>query len=337
MLVCIWSPLCLFCSSWRCLDPEDDEERTSGHRSAPIQVRCDALNDFLVDSFSFLIAYVDSDIARKRVGENNTQLFSWHWPGDDESILPIVTSIVNTTISSIVNAAIAGLPDPSREIRQLWGCLEEPDGGGGPYARNDTPIFDNNTAAGCVKAVIKLSNPTLFCVVYRGLQADGTDGAQTPMRGGRSYLPLDDILPPPAEDMIDDIGEELDDEGETRHQNPRSFPTTKTGSQKFERKLQQMIIRQQWYLEMIRNRALGLFADYEQCIVADEDVACLREHDHIVNPPASGTFANRMRTSSRAAANLSLWGWNALAGWLFKDLRCGWVFVWLFGGWTDGW
>jgi hypothetical protein len=150
---------------------------------------------------------------------------------------------------------------------------------------------------------MKLSNPTLFCVVYRGQQADGTDGAQTPMRGGRSYLPLDDILPPPAEDMIDDIGEESVDDGETRRPNPRSFPTTKTGFQKFERKLQKRIIRQQRYLEVIRNRALGLFADYEQSVVADEDVAWLREHDHIVNPPAAGSLANRKRTSSRPAAN----------------------------------
>ena len=266
-------------------------------------MRCDASNDFLVEPFSFTIAYVDPDIAGKRVGENNTQLFSWHWPGDDESILPIVTSIVDMSILSIVNAAIAGLPDPSRKIRELWGCLEEPNGDGGPYARNVTPIFDNNTAAGWVKAAMKLSNPTLFCVVYRGQQADGTDGAQTPMRGGRSYLPLDDILPPPAEDMINDIGEESDDEGETRRPNPRSFSTTKTGFQKFERKLQMRIIRKQRYLEVIRNRALGRFADYKQSVVADEDVAWLREHDHIVNPPAAGSLANRKRTRSRPAAN----------------------------------
>jgi len=125
-------------------------------------VRCNAKNYFLVKPFSFTIAYVDPDIAGKRVGENNTQLFSWHWPGDDESILPIVTSIVDTTILSIVNAAITGLPDPSRKIRELWGCLEEPNGDGCPYARNVTPIFDNNTGAGCVKAAMKLSNPTLF-------------------------------------------------------------------------------------------------------------------------------------------------------------------------------
>jgi len=92
---------------------------------------------------------------------------------------------------------------------------------------------------------MKLIIPMLFCIVYRGQQADGTDGAQTPMRGGRSYLPLDDILPPPAEDMIDNIGEESDDDGEMRRPNPRSFPTTKTGFQKFERKLQKRIIRQQ--------------------------------------------------------------------------------------------
>jgi hypothetical protein len=98
---------------------------------------------------------------------------------------------------------------------------------------------------------LKLNNPTLFCVIYRGQSADGTDGAKTPMRGGRSCLPLDNILPPPAEDMIDDIGEELDDDGVTLHPNPRSFPTTKTGFQKFERKLHKSIIRQQRYLEVI--------------------------------------------------------------------------------------
>jgi len=246
---------------------------------------------------------VDPDIAGKRVGETNTQLFSWHWPGDDGSILPIVPSIVDTTILSMVNAAIAGLPDPSLKIRELWGCREEPNGDGGPYACNVTPIFNNNAAAGWVRVAMILSNPTLFNVVYRGQQADGTAGGQTPMCGGRSHLPLDDILPPPAEDMIDDIGEESDDVGETLHPNPRSFPTTKTGIQKFERKLQKRIIRQQRYLEVIQNHALGLFADYEQSIVTDEDVAWLQEHDHIVNPPAAGSLANRKRTSSYPAAN----------------------------------
>jgi len=62
---------------------------------------------------------------------------------------------------------------------------------------------------------MKLSNPTFFCVVHRGQQADGTAGAQTPMRGGRSYLPLDDILLPPAKDTMCDIEEVSDDGGET--------------------------------------------------------------------------------------------------------------------------
>jgi hypothetical protein len=182
-------------------------EGTSGHRSSPRKVLCDTSKDFVVEPFGFTITYVDPDIPGKRVVENKTQLFSWHWPGDDESILPIVTSIVDTTILSIVNAAIAGLPDPSLKIRQLWGCLEEPNGDGGPYARNVTTIFDNNTAAEWVKAAIQLINPMLFCVVYRGQQADGTAGAQPSMRGCCSYLCPDAILPPPAEDMIDDIGE----------------------------------------------------------------------------------------------------------------------------------
>jgi len=243
-LLCISSPRCFFCSSWWCVDPEADEDQTSGHRSSPIKVRCKALTDFLVEPFSFTIAYVDPDIAGNRVGETNTQLFSWHWPGDYESILPIVTSIVDTNNLSILNAAIARLPDPSRKIRERWVCQEEPNQDGGPYTRYVTPIFDNNTAAGWVKAAMKSINPMLFCVIYRGQQADGTDGAQMPMRGGRSYLHLDNILPHPAEGMINNIGEESDNDGETQSPNPRSFPTKKTGFQKFEQKLQQRIIRQ---------------------------------------------------------------------------------------------
>jgi hypothetical protein len=237
------------------------------------------------------------------VGENNTQLFSWHWPGNDESILVIVTSILDTTILPIVHTAIAGLPDPSQKIRELWGCLEEPNGDGGRYARNVTPILEDNTAAGWIKAAMKLSNPVCFCVVYHGQQADGTAGAQKPMHGGRSYLPLDEILPPPGEDMIDDIGEESDDDAETRHPNPRIFMTMKPGFQKLGWKLHKRIIRPQRYLEVIRNRALGLFAHFKESVVPDEDVAWLCKYDCIVNPPTPGSLANRKCTSSRPAAN----------------------------------
>jgi hypothetical protein len=150
---------------------------------------------------------------------------------------------------------------------------------------------------------MKLSNPTLILVVYRRQHANGTDGAQTPMRGGRSYVPLDKILPPPAEDMINDIGEESDDYGEMWRPKPRSFPMMKTDFQKFEWKLQQRIIRQQRYLEVIRNRALGLFAECKKRVVADEDVASVPEYDHIVNSPSAGFLANWMCTSSHPAAN----------------------------------
>ena len=144
-------------------------------------MQCNALTDFLVEPFSFTIIMVDPHIPWQRVGENNTELFSWHWPADDESILLIVRSVVNTTNLSIVNAAIAGLPIPSWMIRELWGCREERNGDGGPYAHDVTPSFDTNTAARLVEAAMKLSHPTHFGVVDCAQQADGTAGAQTPM------------------------------------------------------------------------------------------------------------------------------------------------------------
>jgi len=229
MLVCISSPRCFFCSSWWCVHTQGDEEVTSGHRSLLTKLHCDSSTNFHIKPFSFTILYVDSDIAGQMAGENSTQQFSWHWPADDESILPIVTSIVDTTILSIVNAAIASLQDHRWKIPELWGCRGDPNRDGVPYACNVTRIFDNNTAAGWVNAVMKFCNPTLFCVVYCSQQADGTAGAQLSIHGSCSCLPLDDILPPPAEDMIEGIREHLYDNDEMRYPNPTCFPTTKTG------------------------------------------------------------------------------------------------------------
>jgi hypothetical protein len=80
---------------------------------SPIKVRCDASTDLLVEPYSFIFAYVDPDIAGKRAGEINTQQFTWHGAGDNESIVPIVRGIVDTTILLIVNAACVDLPDQS--------------------------------------------------------------------------------------------------------------------------------------------------------------------------------------------------------------------------------
>jgi len=66
-----------------------------------------------------------------------------------------------------------------------------------------------------------------------------------PMHARRRNLPLDDLHPPTAADMIDDTGEESNEYAETGHSNPRSYPTTVTGPQKFEWKLYKRIIRQQ--------------------------------------------------------------------------------------------
>jgi len=221
------------------------------------------LTHFAVELSSSTIGYVDPDIAGKRVCEDNTQLIWWHWPGDDESILPKVTSIIDTTILFIVNAAIGGLPDSSKNIRELWGTREEHNGEGDPHTRNASPICDSHSSAGCVKSAIKLNNPRLFWVVYCGQQADGTSGDQTPVPGGRSYHVVDDILPTSAEDMIDDMGDQSDHIAEIRCPNLWSFRKMKTGFEKSKSNLQRSIIGPQQYLEVIRNRDLGLFANCE--------------------------------------------------------------------------
>jgi len=71
------------------------------------------------------------------------------------------------------------------------------------------------------------------------------------MSGVHSYCLLDVIQPTAAEDVIDDIWEELDKDSETRCPNPSSFLITKSGFQKFQRKLQTRIFRLQPSLERI--------------------------------------------------------------------------------------
>jgi len=81
---------------------------------------------------------------------------------------------------------------------------------------------------------MKSDNPMLDRIVNRGQQADGIGDAQPPSHDGCSNRPLDDILPPAAEEMIGDLGEESDDVSEMQRPNPTCIPMTKTGFQKFE-------------------------------------------------------------------------------------------------------
>jgi hypothetical protein len=192
-------------------------------------VRCDASYCVLAEPFSLTIACVDPDIARKSGCENNSQLFACHWPWDDGAILPVVIFIIDRNIVSIVHAAISGLPEGCCNIRDLCGCLEKPNGNRVLYVCNITPIFDNNTAARWIMAAMKFSNPKHCRVSYHSQQADGTDGAQMPMHGCRTDLPVVVILPLPVQDMIDPIREYSEEDGDTRPPNSRSLPTTKTG------------------------------------------------------------------------------------------------------------
>jgi hypothetical protein len=74
---------------------------------------------------------VHSNVVRKRVGENNTQEFSRNWPADEKSIRLMVISMINTTILSIMNTAIASGPAQCWLFGVLWGCQKEANASGG--------------------------------------------------------------------------------------------------------------------------------------------------------------------------------------------------------------
>jgi len=86
------------------------------------------------------------------------------------------------------------------------------------------------------------------------------------MCGGHSYLPLDHILQPPTEDIINDVWDKPDDDDEMRHLIPKSCLTMKPGLQLFERKIQSRNIRLQSYVEFIRICAFRSFAGYKHSV-----------------------------------------------------------------------
>lgn len=66
---------------------------------------------------------------------------------------------------------------------------------------------------------IGFQNPTCFPVDYHGLHANGPSGAQMPIYDGHSYLALDGTLVLPAEDIINKMVEDLDDNAQRCHTN----------------------------------------------------------------------------------------------------------------------
>jgi len=82
---------------------------------------------------------------------------------------------------SIVNAALTSRPNTSWIIQECCTSREVPNGDGSLHARNVSPIFDNNRAAGWVTAANKLNNPMQIPVDHGGQHTDGISGAQTPM------------------------------------------------------------------------------------------------------------------------------------------------------------
>jgi len=113
-------------------------------------------------------------------------------------------------------------PDPDPKWRS--GTVgNTTNGEGGPHNHHFAPFFENNSAARWVKSGMRWNNPVLLCIIYRGQQANGISGAQTPIHASRSQHPLDDIHTPQADDIINQIGVESDDDAEMRQSNWKRF------------------------------------------------------------------------------------------------------------------
>lgn len=182
-----------------------------------------ASTNYVVETFNYAVAYVHPEVAGKSVGEYHAQLVIWYWPGHDESMLWIVTSVIHTTIFSFMTSVIADLPDPSWTVRQHWSCLEKPHWDVGHKDLDVNRTCDDNPAVEWVHAVMNLNNPTHVGKLCCSQQANGTSYMQTPLCGCHRYSQLDDILPLPAADMTNNDGEVSNDDADTWRPNTGSY------------------------------------------------------------------------------------------------------------------
>jgi len=222
-----------------------------------------------------------------------------------------------------MNAAIGGLPGPTWIVRDHWGCREEQIRASGLHACNVTQIFKNNTsirwerrwrnyATQSVDGSFIVLNmlvlqlvPRLLCMVAVDTFPWMTFANHQPRKwstiSGRNRM----IMVRRSTQIHD------------------AFQLQTQASKISQRKLEWKMMRQQRYLPVVRNCAPGLVTEFEQIVVTEAAETSQRWHDDIVNCPALGFLPNTTFTSSCEAVYSSLWEWNTLAEWFFKNLRCG--------------
>jgi hypothetical protein len=206
---------------------------------------------------------------------------------DDLSLFTLLTGVIKATILAIVKTVNEGMPDPSRTIRELCGVRCEQGNDEGPRVGDVAPIFNENTTLAWLRSTTNLEVRTIYCVLLRN---NGVPN--TPIPAGRSFLPLDEILPQ-EEEMIDDIGEASDDELASSRPRPRSLPSSLAKLVARDKLIQRRLIRQKRYLTIIQNRGHAIWSDdYLPPDPEEESVNWLHDHKYLVNPPSPGSEAH---------------------------------------------
>ena len=264
------------------MDDDDEEEEvtpmTSHKRARLSPSECPQ---------SMTVCVVDPDHALHPAPEPaNARPFHYYWPEHDQTIDETLTAATSTTFKSVMETAIAALPNPSRKVRALWGITVEPGFCQAPAMQQATWLKDTNGVVAWIDRTKNLATRYLFCVLKRAIP----DRDDTPGPSGRANLDQDALFPAPAE-MYQEIAEQSDDEAAAGCANPHNFPRTEKSFAVAIRKVKKRIIRQQRMLSLLETRARAYFSDGDERSWHQDpmEVTWLRDHDWIRNPPARGS------------------------------------------------
>ncbi|KAF8243681.1 hypothetical protein K440DRAFT_636878 [Wilcoxina mikolae CBS 423.85] len=170
---------------------------------------------------------------RRRKGKSPVEIT----PKRKRNVKSVLTSVIEARILPVETTVNEAMSDLSPRIQELWGVRCEPGDDEGPGVRDVASIFNDKTTLAWLRSMINLEVQTLYCFLRRNNEVPNT-----PINVGMSFLPLAEILLQEKE-MIDDIGEESNDELASSIPSARGLPSSLANLVARDKLIQRRLIR----------------------------------------------------------------------------------------------
>lgn len=189
-------------------------------------------------------------------------LFSWAWPGNDPTTLTAMAVLNSATMDGLMTTVRGVLPDPTLQVRELYGSTIAPTEEMYPKSSDVVRIHSDITANGWLANTKAIGGRRILFVIVRHPES----GDDTPIpEGSQGHLgqhTLQYTLPATPEPVPDDIGELSDISESERRPKIKSWPRSEKGFNKWTVLIDKRIIRQQRLKSAYVSRGRRMFPNW---------------------------------------------------------------------------